>query len=567
MRRARAEVLVLLSAVLFGTTGTAQALGPDGASSLSVGAGRIAIGGAALVALVLVTGALRDGIYWAPGPVLAGALGVAAYQLCFFTAVDTTGVAVGTIIAIGSGPAFTGLLGLVLRRRRPNRRWAFATALTVVGAALLMLAVSGGGDVDPTRVALGLGAGASYALYAVASKAMLEAGHRPEGVMAVAFGLGGGLLAPILAFGDTAWLAAPEGAALALYLGLIPTALAYVLFAKGLEKLPAPSVATLTLAEPLTAATLGVIILGERPGAVAALGALLVLSGLLVLAERSRKGTPAFLVAGAPLERDSVSPRPSRRGRPEPADNHTEAGGQRAGIIQEAGGAAAVAAPVTVARIIAAADAERSRLERNLHDGAQQRLVSLALALRAVEARLTDDPEAARQRLASAREELALALDELRDLARGIHPAVLRDRGLGPALNALAARAPVTVQVAALPGERLPEPVETAAYYLVAEALTNVARHAHATVVTVSVTRTGDRARIEVRDDGTGGADTGRGSGLRGLADRLEALGGCLELDSPPGAGTTLIGELPLGSSTPGRVSTRTRPRAARATA
>jgi drug/metabolite transporter, DME family len=565
MRRARAEVLVLLSAVLFGTTGTAQALGPDGASSLSVGAGRIAIGGAALVALVLVTGALRDGIYWAPGPVLAGALGVAAYQLCFFTAVDTTGVAVGTIIAIGSGPAFTGLLGLGMRRQRPNRRWAFATALTVVGAALLMLAVSGGGDVDPTRVALGLGAGASYALYAVTSKAMLEAGHRPEGVMAVAFGLGGGLLAPILAFGDTAWLAAPEGAALALYLGLIPTALAYVLFAKGLEKLPAPSVASLTLAEPLTAGTLGVIVLGERPGAVAGLGALLVLSGLLVLAGRSRKGTPAFpLVAGAPLERDSATP-DGGPGRPPGAGRHQHGGRRPSGRDHPRSRGAA--APITVARVIAAADAERRRLERNLHDGAQQRLVSLALALGAVEARLIDDPEAARHQLASARQELALALDELRDLARGIHPAVLRDRGLGPALDALAARAPVTVQVAALPGERLPEPVETAAYYLVAEALTNVARHAHATLVTVCVTRNGDRARIEVRDDGTGGADIGHGSGLMGLADRLEALGGYLELDSPPGAGTTLIGELPLGSSMPRRVSTRTRPRAVRATA
>ena len=202
--------------------------------------------------------------------------------------------------------------------------------------------------------------------------------------------------------------------------------------------------------------------------------------------------------------------------------------------IQEAGDAAAMPAASTVARIVAAADAERRRLERNLHDGAQQRLVSLALALRAVEAELINDPEAARRQLASAREELALALDELRDLARGIHPAVLRDRGLGPALNALAVRAPVTVQVAAFPGERLPEPVETAAYYLVAEALTNTARHAHATVVTVRVTRTGDRARVEVRDDGTGGADTGHGSGLRGLADRFEALGGYLELDSRP---------------------------------
>jgi signal transduction histidine kinase len=220
-----------------------------------------------------------------------------------------------------------------------------------------------------------------------------------------------------------------------------------------------------------------------------------------------------------------------------------------------------------VARIIAAADAERRRLERDLHDGAQQRLVSLALALRAVEAQLANDPEAARRQLASAREELALALDELRDLARGIHPAVLRDRGLGPALDALAARAPVTVQVAAVPAERLPEPVETAAYYLVAEALTNVARHARATVVIVSVTRTGDRARVAVGDDGTGGADSRHGSGLQGLADRLEGLGGSLELDSPPGAGTTLIGELPLGPSMPRQVNMRSQARAARATA
>ena len=189
-------------------------------------------------------------------------------------------------------------------------------------------------------------------------------------------------------------------------------------------------------------------------------------------------------------------------------------------------GCGSLAAPITVARIVAAADAERRRLERNLHDGAQQRLVSLALALRVVETKLSDDPEGARHQLAGAREELALALGELRDLARGIHPAVLRDRDLGPALDALAVRAPVTVQVAALPAERLPEPVEAAAYDLVAESLTNVARHADATVVTVSVIRTGGHARIWVRDDGTGGADIGHGSGLRGLADRFEALGG-----------------------------------------
>lgn len=285
----RAQHLVLLSAVLFGTTGTAQALGPDGTSPLTVGASRIAIGGAALVAIALLTRTLRDGIRWAPGPAAAGALGVVGYQLCFFAAVDATGVAVGTVVALGSGPAFAGLFGLALRRERPTRRWAAATALAVAGAALLVLAGGDAANVDPAGVALALGAGASYGLYTVTSKVLLEHGHRPEGVMAVAFGLGAVLLAPILAIGQTAWLSTPGGAALALYLGLIPTTLAYILFARGLQKLPAANVATLTLAEPLTAATLGVAILGERPGPVAGLGALLVLSGLLVLSARPRR--------------------------------------------------------------------------------------------------------------------------------------------------------------------------------------------------------------------------------------------------------------------------------------
>ena len=285
----RAQHLVLLSAVLFGTTGTAQALGPDGTTPLTVGAARIAIGGAALVAFALLTKTLKDGIRWAPGPAIAGALGVVGYQLCFFAAVDATGVAVGTVVALGSGPAFAGLFGLAITRERPTRRWAAATALAVGGAALLVLAGGDGANVDPAGVALALGAGASYGLYTVTSKILLEQGHAPEGVMAVAFGVGAVLLAPVLAIGDTTWLSTSGGAALLLYLGLIPTALAYVLFARGLQKLPAASVATLTLAEPLTAATLGVAVLGERPGPIAGLGALMVLSGLLVLAAKPRR--------------------------------------------------------------------------------------------------------------------------------------------------------------------------------------------------------------------------------------------------------------------------------------
>jgi len=193
------------------------------------------------------------------------------------------------------------------------------------------------------------------------------------------------------------------------------------------------------------------------------------------------------------------------------------------------------------ARIVQAGDAERRRLERNLHDGAQQRLVSLALMLRLAARRHPEDVE-----LVRAGEELGHALTELRELARGIHPAVLSERGLEPAVRAVADRAPFPVELTVDLDQRLPDPVEAAAYYVVAEALTNVAKYAQATEVSVGVERANGQARIEVRDDGVGGAAAGSGSGLRGLADRVEALGGRLEIDSPLGAGTTVRAEIPV---------------------
>src|SRR5262249_10786986 len=176
------------------------------------------------------------------------------------------------------------------------------------------------------------------------------------------------------------------------------------------------------------------------------------------------------------------------------------------------------------ARIVEAESAERRRLERNLHDGAQQRLVTLSLALRMAQARLESDPRGAAEMLEGASEELTLALEELRELARGIHPAGLSDRGLAVALEGLAARAPLPVEIDAVPEERLPEQVEAAAFYVVAEALTNVAKYAQATVARVSVARENGFARVEVVDDGIGGADEAHGTGLRGLTDRVEAL-------------------------------------------
>jgi PAS domain S-box-containing protein len=198
------------------------------------------------------------------------------------------------------------------------------------------------------------------------------------------------------------------------------------------------------------------------------------------------------------------------------------------------------------ARIVTAGDVERRRLERNLHDGAQQRLVTLSLSLRTALAKLDSDPAAARAVLTDAGEELAVALEELRELAHGLHPAILSDRGLRAAVEGLLSRVPVPVEIGEISDERLPEPVEAAAYYLIAEALTNVTKYAQASKVRVRVATAGELVVVEVSDDGVGGADASTGSGLRGLADRVETLGGKLEVVSPTGAGTSLRAEMPL---------------------
>jgi signal transduction histidine kinase len=197
------------------------------------------------------------------------------------------------------------------------------------------------------------------------------------------------------------------------------------------------------------------------------------------------------------------------------------------------------------ARIVEAGDAARRRIERDLHDGAQSRLVALALLLRSARKRAGDDADLAGL-LDQAQKELQTSLAELRELARGIHPAVLTDRGLGPALDAVVARAPVPVTLELEAADRLPPPVETAAYFVVSEALANVAKYARASQASVAVRRVNGRVTVEVADDGVGGADSASGSGLRGLADRVAALDGTLSLDSPPGHGTRLRAEIPL---------------------
>jgi signal transduction histidine kinase len=242
---------------------------------------------------------------------------------------------------------------------------------------------------------------------------------------------------------------------------------------------------------------------------------------------------------------------------------HDEALAEDPGLVRAVGAAAALALEnerltaelrarvedlrASRARIVQAGDEERRRLERDLHDGAQQRLVALALNLKLARSSLDSDPDGARELLDDSIGELTEATTELRELARGIHPAILTDRGLDAAVMALANRASLPVEFGELTQERLPAPVESTAYFVVAESLTNVARYSRASHATVEIRHDNGRIVVEVRDDGVGGADPARGSGLRGLADRVGAVDGRIAVESPPGAGTTVHVEIPCG--------------------
>ncbi len=288
------RIHVLLAALCFGTTGTAQALGPNGASPLTVGAVRVALGSLLLLLAVRLASGTTV-VRLSRGPFIVGGIGVAGYQLCFFAAVDDTGVAVGTIAALGSAPAFAGLGGWLMTGTPPGRAWAIATTLAAIGVGLMAFSGSTA-ELSPSGVVLALGAGASYAVFTLASKRLLDAGAPVERVMASVFAV---LLVPVLFLGDLQWLSSADGIVMALWLGAVPTAFAYILFARGLRLFPAGYVATLTLAEPVTAATLGAIVLGERPGTLALAGIALIITGLAVLALRGqhRDTRPAGEVA------------------------------------------------------------------------------------------------------------------------------------------------------------------------------------------------------------------------------------------------------------------------------
>jgi drug/metabolite transporter, DME family len=292
--RRRAVGAVLVSAALFGTTGTARVLGPSSTTPLGVGASRLVVGGLALLALLPILGYRRAEVFalWrTPGGLVAG-LCTVLYQVCFFAGVQRAGVAVGTLAAIGSGPVLTGLLARSLLGERPGRSWLVATGLCVTGLTLLVLGGGGSGSRDVLGILLAVLAGLSYAAYTVLAKQQLDRGHAPSVVMAAAFGLGGLLSIPLLLAQPLTWLTTSKGIALALYLGLAATTLAYLLFVRGLAVLPAGPVTTLMLAEPIVAATLGIVVLDERLSAPGVVGATLVLVGLVVQGRHAAANTP-----------------------------------------------------------------------------------------------------------------------------------------------------------------------------------------------------------------------------------------------------------------------------------
>ncbi len=281
---------MLTAAVLVGTTGTAQALGPQSATPLGIGAVRAVLGAVALGALALGARNARPdrgtGIR-SPRLIALGAIGVAVYQPAFFIGVDQVGVAVGTIVAIGSGPAFAGLMAAGLGRTPPPLWW-WGTCLAVAGGAVMILAQNGASpqSINLIGVAAALAAGFGYALYTTTAQLAAEHGADPTAVLAVQFGLGSLVLVPVLFIEPMDWLATSSGLIMALHLGVITIGLAYGLVGYALARIDAPLVTTLFQAEPVTAAGLAVVVLHETLPAVAWLGALAVIAGLL-LATRS----------------------------------------------------------------------------------------------------------------------------------------------------------------------------------------------------------------------------------------------------------------------------------------
>jgi DME family drug/metabolite transporter len=276
----RSRLLVLFAAICFATTGTARALGPDSTTSLGVAAIRFIVGAIALFSVTAlirkpyVTTATLPLYIW----IIAG-FGQAMYGATFFAAVHDTGVAIGTVVALGSAPILTGILSAVLFRSLPTRTWMLATAVAISGMSLIVLS---GNDtnVSATGIMYALGAGLGYALFALASKRIVEAGVSSDVAMSRVFGIAAIMLVPALFFVDTDWIFTTGGMSLGLWLGIVTVALAYWAYASGLKNLEPRETTMITLAEPVVATFLGALVLDERPAALAWLGIIIVIAAL-----------------------------------------------------------------------------------------------------------------------------------------------------------------------------------------------------------------------------------------------------------------------------------------------
>ncbi|GAB3056254.1 EamA family transporter [Salinicoccus sesuvii] len=291
MKSSLAPIMILIAAILWGTAGTAKTYLPDNVDSLSIGAMRLIIGSLILIVIALAMRQFKlKGWPWRL--VFSAGIAMALFQPFFFNAVTLTGVAVGTVAAIGSAPMFSGAIEWVFLKIRPSRVWWISTTLAILGCALLMTN-TGAVTVNPLGILSGLGAGLTFASYTIMNAKMVK-DHPPIATTAIVFTISALLLTPFLLLNDPSWVVTASGISVSLYIGLFATGLAYFLFATGLRYVPSSSAVTLSLAEPLTASLLGVLFVGEKLNSWSWAGLIMLLSGLVLLALQSRQNSKAM---------------------------------------------------------------------------------------------------------------------------------------------------------------------------------------------------------------------------------------------------------------------------------